>query len=352
VIHAVCGEDRLYGSKTFIGSFNQVKVSNYLFSCDECKTKWEQREASSLKEQMEALATTVTSLVKEFQTCKEENKKENKEEEKEEQEKKGWSNIKRVQKMKASLCIKSNGDEVDMKKIEEIATKNSIQVTKATVKENGDVYLDLPSKENREKFAPLLNNEGFAEDNIVELKSKSPAISILDVKEYESKEEFIEKIKQQNEKVKQLIDGGSEFKIVYTRPPNKEAQNSIYYQVVARVSEDVRKAIKENRDKLFVGVSSYRVVDRFYIKRCNKCQQYGHYEKDCENAECCGYCSGPHLSLNCQEVDKNAHEQHKCVNCEKSKKDPTKHSALWYKCPTYLEMQKKLKKTIPYYQKN
>ena len=138
---------------------------------------------------------------------------------------------------------------------------------------------------------------------------------------------------------------------MYTRSPNKEGINTKYHQIVARVSEDIRKAIKTNRDKLFVGVSSYRVVDRFYVKRCNQCQQYGHYEKDCENEACCGYCSGPHLSVNCQK-EKNDHEQHKCVNCEKSKKEETQHSAMWYKCPTYLEMQKKLKKTIPYYQKN
>ena len=33
-------------------------------------------------------------------------------------------------------------------------------------------------------------------------------------------------------------------------------------------------------------------------------------------------------------------------------KNPEKHSAFWHKCPTHIEMQKKMKKTIPFYQKN
>ena len=104
--------------------------------------------------------------------------------------------------MKSSLCIKSNGNEVNLAKVQELAANHSIQVSKTTVKENGDVYVDLPSRENREKLAPLLNDNEFAENSVVELKSKLPTISILDVKEFTSKEVFLEKIKKQNPKIR------------------------------------------------------------------------------------------------------------------------------------------------------
>ena len=52
------------------------------------------------------------------------------------------------------------------------------------------------------------------------------------------------------------------------------------------------------------------------------------------------------------EVDEGDQDSYKCVNCKDAHKDPNKHSALWHKCPVYIEVQKKLKKTIPYYQKN
>ena len=84
-------------------------------------------------------------------------------------------------------------------------------------------------------------------------------------------------LRLKNPQVKQSIESGSEFSIKFSRSPNMEHRNK-HYQVVARVSDEVRKAIKANKDRLFVGMSSYRVVDRFYIKRCNKCRQYGHYE--------------------------------------------------------------------------
>ena len=110
--------------------------------------------------------------------------------------------------------------------------------------------------------------------------------------------------------------------------------------------------VVQNKDKIFVDLQAHRVVDRFYVKRCNNCQKFGHYERECEEEQRCGYCCGTHLSKDCQEIQGDNHEQFKCINCKDEGKDPSKHSAMWHKCPTYLERQKKLKKTIPYYQKN
>ena len=269
-------------------------------------------------------------------------------------EKSQWSDTARVKKMKSSLCIKSNGSEVNLAKVQELATDNSIQVTKTTVKENGDVYVELPSEENREKLTPLLNDEAFATNRVVELKTKLPTISILDVKEFISKEDFVEKVKKQNPEIKTLIDQGSEFSIVYSKSPSDTPgkKENKHFQVVARVGDKIRKAMKANRDKVFVDLSSYRVVDRFYVKRCNRCQQFGHYEKDCNNPICCGYCSGEHKSSDCHEVAIDDHTEHKCVNCQKKGNDSEGHSTMWYKCPSYMEMQNKMKKNIPYYQKN
>ena len=126
----------------------------------------------------------------------------------------------RFKRMTSSLCIKSNGTEVDIEKMQELARDNSIQVTKTTIKENGDVYLELPSKDNREKLAPLLNDEAFASNSVIELRTKLPTISILDVKKFSTKEEFISKVKQQNPVINKLIEGKSEFSIVYSKKIN------------------------------------------------------------------------------------------------------------------------------------
>ena len=240
-----------------------------------------------------------------------------------------------------------------MKKVNELATNNSIQVSKTTVKENGDVYVDMPSKESREKLLPLLVDV-TANENVVELKSKLPTISILNVSEFVSKEDFVEKIKQQNPQIKEKIEQGSELSIVFSRKPNDNApEQKKFHQVVARVSDDIRQVIKRSNNRIFMDLQAHPVVDRFYVKRCNKCEQFGHYQKDCKNRARCGYCMGAHLSSECEEVEQGDHQHYKCGNCKDAGKKETGHSTHWHKCPTYLEQQRKAKKTIPYYdQKN
>ena len=76
--------------------------------------------------------------------------------------------------MKASLCSKINRVPVNIEKVQEIVAANSIQVSKTVAKDNGDVYVDLPSKENREKLTPLLNDDTFARNEVVDIKSKFP----------------------------------------------------------------------------------------------------------------------------------------------------------------------------------
>ena len=59
--------------------------------------------------------------------------------------------------------------------------------------------------------------------------------------------------------------------------------------------------------------------------------KFGHYEKDCNNPVCCGYCcSHDHKASDC-DVSGDDQQNYKCVNCEEKGKDPTGHSSLWYK---------------------
>ena len=188
----------------------------------------------------------------------------------------------------------------------------------------------------------------------MKLKSKLPTITILNVKEFVNKEDFVEKVKRQNPLIKEQIDKGSEFTIVFSKKPRDQQEragdSNNNFQVVARVSENIRSLIKSENDRIYIDLVAHRVVDRFYIKRCNKCQKFGHYEKDCSNGVCCGYCHGEHRSTECKEVRPGDFEHYKCINCQQNGKPSEGHSSLWYKCPTYLELQKKLKKTISYYQ--
>ena len=107
-----------------------------------------------------------------------------------------------------------------------------------------------------------------------------------------------------------------------------------------------------NGNRIFMELSSLRIVDRFYIKRCNRCQGFGHYAKDCSQDQVCGYCcASDHSSSGCHKKVESKN-YYSCINCKKSNRNSDGHSTHWMKCPTYLELQDKLKKGIPYYAKN
>ena len=65
---------------------------------------------------------------------------------------------------------------------------------------------------------------------------------------------------------KQKIDEDSEFSVIFrAKPRNKDNGNNGSFQVVVRVSEDIRKAIKRENDRIYLDLTTKRVVDRFYI---------------------------------------------------------------------------------------
>ena len=128
-------------------------------------------------------------------------------------------------------------------------------MSKTVVKDNGAVYVDLPSKENREKLTSLLNDDTFARNEVVDIKSKFPTISILNVKSFTSKEDFLEKVKRQNPLIKEKMEDGAEF---FTKKPREEENNrKKYYQVVVRVSDDIRLVIRMSNDKIYMDLVAH-----------------------------------------------------------------------------------------------
>ena len=212
--HGICDSQPIFCNKTFLASFLKIKSGNFIFVCNTCITKRENKEASSIKDEINELKDTVKTLIEEFKLFKE-----SKTIAPENKEQSPWLNKSKVTKMKSSLCIKANGIPLNVEKVKELATENGIQVSKAEVKENGDIYVDLPSKENREKLTPLLREENLNDANVVELKSKLPTIAILSVNKYTTKEDFVERVKKQNPSIKERIENGSEFSIVFSKKP-------------------------------------------------------------------------------------------------------------------------------------
>ena len=79
-----------------------------------------------------------------------------------------------------------------------------------------------------------MNDQVFATNSVIKLKTKLPTILILDVREFSTKDNFVEKIKKQNLTIKKLMEEGSEFSIVYSKSDGDESQrDESKHQIVA-----------------------------------------------------------------------------------------------------------------------
>ena len=164
---------------------------------------------------------------------------------------------------------------------------------------------------------------------------------------------------RQNPYISHCLEADSSLFDVLSVKPLRANQN--IKQAIIRLSDDIRIAIRDNNNRLFFGLLSCQVYDQLYIKRCNKCQGFGHYSKTCKNQVFCGFCAAPrHETQECDNKDKNSQEKNNlmpaycCINCKKSglSVDSCKHAAFSTECPSYRIQQEKLKASLSYYSKN
>ena len=223
--HGKCKEVAPWASNTFVKSFVSLKSTNFVFVCDHCQTDRENTEASTLKEQMAKVVAAVANLSKDVADLKKEKvapaptpadvdkpvaKK-----------KVTWADKTRVENVKESkkvtVCIKkTNESNLDIKKVKEVVTQHGLQVSKVSVNQkNGDLYVDFPSDEQRDKLVPLLTAEEG--NNVINIKSKCPVITIRNVSNFVDNDTFIAAVKSQNPQICEKIENGSEFSILFTK---------------------------------------------------------------------------------------------------------------------------------------
>ena len=261
-----------------------------------------------------------------------------------------WADESRVENMKvnmkSSILVKpdKDGNPVDTKSVRKLAIDNGVPVTKIVVSDSGDTFINLPNVKSQEKLCPLLPSD---KNNVVVLKSKLPSIRIMSVTDELTKDDIKQGLCSQNPTIGELVQGGEELEVIYTRKPPEGME---FHQITVRISPLIRKAIKSLGDKIFLGSKSCGIEDSFHVKRCNRCQSFGHYAAKCrpDTPAICGFCTENHSSDDC-ELKNNPHRDHTCVNCRSGGIEKFKgHSTFYRKCPSYIIQQKKLESSITY----
>ena len=120
--------------------------------------------------------------------------------------------------------------------------------------------------------------------------------------------------------------------------------NATCFQAFGSVSKTIREGFTHYGNKVTVGLATCKIYDRYHIKRCNICQHFGHYMKDCPNPDehSCGKCGGDHSTRDCTNDIAN------CINCVRKSVEATDHCAYSYKCTSLIEQQNLLKNRLNY----
>merc|ERR1711895_342242 len=136
---------------------------------------------------------------------------------------------------------------------------------------------------------------------------------------------FKEALQKQNPVLDSLVKKGESFKILFIKPPNANYNN---FHIVARVSPTIRDALHSKGNRIYIGAISVRVYDRFYVKRCNRCNGFGHYANSCQEPQSCGVCASlNHQSSECDDKNTTGTQHLNCINCKRSNRKSQGHSA-------------------------
>ena len=257
-----------------------------------------------------------------------------------------WNDKPRVENIKSGLIIKpdKDGNPVDDELVSNIVVANGVPVNKVVVSDTGETYISLPNTDSRDKLSPLLQS---VTNDVVNLKAKSPTLSIYDVKENLTKDQIKQALCNQNDYIGKLVNEDHEYlEVVYTRPP---PTGKHYHKVSVRVSPLLRKCIRNRGDKVFLCKRFCRVDDSYHVRRCNRCQGFKHYADKCEEERkhpvACGFCAENHKSNECP-IKESESVAHTCINCRKAGLESKGHATFSMNCPAYKIEQDKLKSSI------
>ena len=237
------------------------------------------------------------------------------------------------------LVVKKPADKpaVDRETIKQAVLSSRAAVSSSYVNKSGDTVMVLDNEAAKDRLAANIR-EKVNNAAIVFPTARMPTIRITGMDENHTPAEVFTLAKNLNSDHGITINENN-FKVLFVR---KHAKNANKFQATVRVSNEIRSAIQNNDNKLYVGLNLCPIYDHFHIKRCNRCQGYNHYKEGCTKDPICGKCTGPHDTETCQV------NNFKCVHCVANKFEHD-HKTSDTTCKSYQAAQKKLEQSIGFY---
>ena len=353
-IHAICSgastEDKV-ATKTMINSFLLSSTKrNFVFYCDICLTKMEINKADAdslrvniLEEKMEGIDKQLNEIMKVL-SGPVPSKKKNDDSKIQEQSKYNiWFDSKKLESIKAPepkavLVINKDADTnknvENQNVIEKIVLENEIQLSDSHKSGSGDIVLVCEKREARDKLKDLVHtaDEGIA---MISPKVKQVPITIVGLPREYSKDDSVKMLVSQNQYIKKFsaINNINEHITIHHIKPLRNKPT--IFQIFASVSPILREGFQTYKNKVVIGLSPCKIYDRKQVRRCNNCQQFGHFIKDCTTLDDpkCAKCGENHRTDSCSSETRN------CINCVRNNLTDTCHPAFYYKCPCLVKFQ-------------
>ena len=213
-----------------------------------------------------------------------------------------------------------------------VVVENKIPLKESHKNKEGNLVLVCESKDARDELKDLVQTADVQLE-INTPNSKQIPITLVGLSRNYEHEDITKLLATQNEFIKTFKiqnDLDQHLKIHVVKPCRNKPS---VFQVFASVSPVLRDGLRNNKDKVIIGVTMCRVYERKSVKRCNNCQLYGHFAKECPTHmdPICGKCAESHRTDQCS----SAPGARKCINCIRNNKDEIDHPVFYHKCPSF-----------------
>ncbi|GBL80359.1 hypothetical protein AVEN_92269-1 [Araneus ventricosus] len=205
------------------------------------------------------------------------------------------------------------------------------------IRKNG-LAIDCTSQKDLQNFLDKLNaKESLAKTIDIKQPSKRyPRCVIYDIREGTSDEEVLQALAMETD------TDTDKFKVSF-KLRGKEGRNHF---VISAPPQLIQELITLR--KISLNWQKHNIREHFDIKRCFKCQDFGHIQTNCKRKNVyCVYCGNSHPSSTCRN------NRAQCLNCSEANRNrrvkyDINHFASDNKCPVYQQMVQRYKDSLTY----
>ena len=257
-----------------------------------------------------------------------------------------WSDPTRVVVLKEKLT----GKGPDLINLEKDVIDKKLNVTSAHHNKNGDTVIVCPSPNDAQAVQQRIKND-HPRHEVKIPATRRVIVAVVGLKSNHDTDTLY-KMVMDNSCFSHLGSDIEKFKTMFEIIDIKPCKNdSSTFQIIGKVTDNVRNILSKYDDRLLMGMYSCKVYERYSVKRCSKCQKFGHWWRECQNEYACAKCGKGHETKLCPSANDTTVKS--CVNCIRgSKGDSSSHTADSTLCPCYIDQREKVKQELATKKKN